>query len=683
MTEDARKLLGAAQKRLEDANRDWELLEANEPIEPLEAEVSDAGELKMTIQRDLSETRTDLAEALASRTSASQGDAEAGDTQRLDRQVASLRARLQSIQASNGEVAASVAEKAALLEKRKGHRETVEQERRAARAQFEAASSKMNDALASAAVHGEQLEIVDPSIIPQRPSSPNVPLNISAALVFALITSSAYVAASFGYSRMRLRQAETDLSLSLTMIAADHWRWESRHWIPIALGGWAAAIALAPSYTIAVALALPLLAIPLLWWTLLEPQRWVVLFFGACILLPPLPVELGGSGPHVAVGFALTGILAGVVRSTEWKTPSGTLPHAFAWFLIAVAASVSCALVYSGAVLALGSVSRLLLFGIGPYIFLYTYSGPGNVPGNPLRTARLLFGIGMLAALFACVDFYFQFPAPAGYGPQFVWLETGVFRRAQGMFYEASTLGNFCAFFLTMAMVSLFQPARDRPCSRLELLAGSGVFMAALIFSYSRASIVNIAASTCAFLFIRRPKVRRSLFLMGACAIAGAAASYFVLPDLAIHSWQRLFGSFGYFWSAPDEVLSGRLASWQMLADFVTQNPWYAVFGIGYKTLPYTDLLGGGVVADNTYLSLFVETGLAGLAAFLFLNGAILRTSLRAARSSQPRAAFFGAWIFSFWTGEMVQMLSGDLITYWRVLPLYFWVLAIAARESL
>ena len=37
---------------------------------------------------------------------------------------------------------------------------------------------------------------------------------------------------------------------------------------------------------------------------------------------------------------------------------------------------------------------------------------------------------------------------PAGYGPQFVWLDSGVYRRAQGFFYEASTLGNFCAFFL-------------------------------------------------------------------------------------------------------------------------------------------------------------------------------------------------------------------------------------------
>ena len=29
-----------------------------------------------------------------------------------------------------------------------------------------------------------------------------------------------------------------------------------------------------------------------------------------------------------------------------------------------------------------------------------------------------------------------------------------------------------------------------------------------------------------------------------------------------------------------------------------------------------------------------------------------------------------------------MQMASGDLITYWRVLPVYFWVLATAIREA-
>ena len=46
----------------------------------------------------------------------------------------------------------------------------------------------------------------------------------------------------------------------------------------------------------------------------------------------------------------------------------------------------------------------------------------------------------LVSGLFACLDFYFQFPAPARFAEQFVWLPGGVYRRAQGLFYEASTL---------------------------------------------------------------------------------------------------------------------------------------------------------------------------------------------------------------------------------------------------
>ena len=92
--------------------------------------------------------------------------------------------------------------------------------------------------------------------------------------------------------------------------------------------------------------------------------------------------------------------------------------------------------------------------------------------------------------------------------------------------------------------------------------------------------------------------------------------------------------------------------------------------------------MGTAVIADNTYLSLLVETGIIGLGVFLALNFLILRGGLRAARSKLANASFLGEWIFCFWVGEMVQMLSGDLITYWRVLPVYFWVLGTAVRES-
>ena len=35
-----------------------------------------------------------------------------------------------------------------------------------------------------------------------------------------------------------------------------------------------------------------------------------------------------------------------------------------------------------------------------------------------------------------------------------------------------------------------------------------------------------------------------------------------------------------------------------------------------------------------------------------------------------------------FWAGQCVQMFSADLLTYWRILPVYFFVLALAARKA-
>jgi hypothetical protein len=290
-----------------------------------------------------------------------------------------------------------------------------------------------------------------------------------------------------------------------------------------------------------------------------------------------------------------------------------------------------------------------------------------------MRSVRLLFGAATLAALFACVDFYFQFPAPAGYGPQFVWLDSGVYRRAQGLFYEASTLGNFCAFFLVMIAVAFTRPRADSPVSRKALAAGGAVFFAALVLSYSRASLVNVAVSLCVLIWFNRRRVR--LARVALLAAAGALLTWWIFPNFVQMYWLRLSNSAEFLFTRTEGVLSGRVASWQTLAAWIAAHPRQTLFGIGYKTLPYTSFLGSPVVADNQYLSLLVETGVAGMAALVWLNVAILRAAARTAQRS-----FFGMWMLCFWAGQTVQLASGDLLTYWRVLPVYFWILALALR---
>ena len=203
------------------------------------------------------------------------------------------------------------------------------------------------------------------------------------------------------------------------------------------------------------------------------------------------------------------------------------------------------------------------------------------------------------------------------------------------------------------------------------------------MLSFSRASLLNalVAVGTLFWLDRRRFRFRRIASVILLAIAAASALAYRFLPAVTQHYWDRLSVSV-YLLSGTEGVLSGRVASWNALAGFLQENPWYAVLGVGYKTLPYSSPLGQPVVGDNMYLTLLVETGLVGLMAFLALNVAILQASYRAAKNTDKRVSFFGTWIFCFWMGQMFQMLSADLFTYWRVLPFYFWTLAVAVRAT-
>jgi O-antigen ligase len=449
----------------------------------------------------------------------------------------------------------------------------------------------------------------------------------------------------------------------------------------VLIGVWAAVVALAPSTSVSLALIAPLVLLPLGWWMLTRSSNWITGFFGAALLLPPLPIAAGNSGPHPALLFAAAGGWIGLVRLREWNLRLDPLAKTMLIFFSILLASVSCAVVYSGPEIAIASLARVFLFGIAIYIYLFEMNGPGAASEvNPARTVRWLLGAAFLVAVFACIDFYYQLPAPAGYGPQFVWLDTGVLRRAQGLFYEASTLGNFCAFFLVLIAV-LASESKRRPVSRIALAITGAALATALAFSYSRASILCVACSIGTLFFLRgwHTRIRlRWMVLLPVSVAVGGAVVYWLFPAFAQAYWIRLSVSLEFFAEEPNRVMSGRVDSWFAIGKMIADHPFYLLTGIGYKTLPYAGLMNGGpIVADNMYLSLLIETGLPGLIAFLWMNVQILATAYRAA----ARSSLFGTWIFCFWTGEMVQMLSGDLFTYWRVLALYFWVLAFAARS--
>ena len=131
-------------------------------------------------------------------------------------------------------------------------------------------------------------------------------------------------------------------------------------WAPALFGLWAAAIAVTRSLPLKALLAAPAIVAPLLWWTLQNPARWLALFFAAALLLPPLPIPIGDSGPHPSLLFAALGLLAGVLWLAEWRVVPTAVNAAFITLFGVMLASVAPAAMYSGAAAAAGSAVRVL-----------------------------------------------------------------------------------------------------------------------------------------------------------------------------------------------------------------------------------------------------------------------------------------------------------------------------------
>ena len=454
------------------------------------------------------------------------------------------------------------------------------------------------------------------------------------------------------------------------------------------LGVAAALLALRADWKLAVfVVALPL-SLAGAWWIFGEPERWWIAFAAATLLLPPLPLDWGNTGPHIAVLIAGLGVWAGLLRFAEWQLPrlDDSLPAAALLFFAVLLLSAPLAFFYSGFSVAVGSLVRTLLLGISIYTYFAFAYGPFSHGTDSLTLLRRLYCLGAGAALIACVDFYFQLSPPAGFGRQFVWLPEGVVRRAQGFFYDAGVLGNLCAFFLVMLALAVLRPAvRPRLLSRKALLAGCALFPAALLFSFSRSSLLNLTASLGIVAILHQAELRlhrRRIALTLAATAAGLLAAALLFPGYAEVYMSRIWHTVFRGFIDPEGLLSGRLQTWRELWDFLFAHPWHLFFGIGFKTLPYTSFAGRPLITDNMYLSILVETGFAGLVAMMLFSAAILQTGFRAMRSTSPAASFLGAWIFCFWIGQLFQMLSVDVLTYWRVLPLYFAVLGLAVRET-
>ncbi|MGA2132126.1 MAG: hypothetical protein ABSH50_07540 [Bryobacteraceae bacterium] len=165
-----------ARARLDRTEAAWSKFMTAQPIDALQQNVQNGGELKSSLQRQLLRAEVDGAST-----------AEA-----LRKQLA--------------QVEKDLAGQEELLARRTAERERLEIERNAAQDNFSTVEKQLSQVRGDLGYRGERLQIIDPGIVPERPSAPNIPVHVLAALLLGLIVPVIYLTLELSY-RMQRTQA--------------------------------------------------------------------------------------------------------------------------------------------------------------------------------------------------------------------------------------------------------------------------------------------------------------------------------------------------------------------------------------------------------------------------------------------------------------------------------------------
>jgi uncharacterized protein involved in exopolysaccharide biosynthesis len=171
-----------------------------EDVDGLRQEVESVSDLRAAARKELLEAQSSEAEYVA-RGKSPTDTRDAAEAAFVRRELAAVRARIALLAGQIAELDRELTRKQALLGIRTGKRDELEARLKSATTAYETAATRLRDIRGNAGYRGERLQIVDPGVVPQRPSFPNLPLNVGAALLLAVVICWAYLTTAFGFRR--------------------------------------------------------------------------------------------------------------------------------------------------------------------------------------------------------------------------------------------------------------------------------------------------------------------------------------------------------------------------------------------------------------------------------------------------------------------------------------------------
>jgi uncharacterized protein involved in exopolysaccharide biosynthesis len=186
---DAERQEAETKLRLAGVQRAWAEHESREPSGELQTQIESDVDLAGRVHQLLIDTRSDIAEYQ--------------EKPDFARELPGLRARAAELEKKSAELDKRIAEKSALAALRAAERQKLELDLKMAQTATENMAARLRELRATAGTRGERLRVIDPGIVPQRPSSPNIPLNVLAAVLLTTIVLVLYLTVTFSYSRRR------------------------------------------------------------------------------------------------------------------------------------------------------------------------------------------------------------------------------------------------------------------------------------------------------------------------------------------------------------------------------------------------------------------------------------------------------------------------------------------------
>jgi uncharacterized protein involved in exopolysaccharide biosynthesis len=203
-----------ARERLDRAEAQWSRLLVNEPVDSVQSAIADAGALRAKLAEQIASARLEIADAADRERQSAPSEADL-----LRKEQRNAHTRLDELQREVDSLDRQIADKERLLAQRLARREQLEAERKSDQAALTAVETRLRDTRNDLSYRGERLTIIDTGVVPERPSSPNLPLNVAVAAILGLLFPLVYLALALNFEQHR--NSGRDVLEALTRASHD------------------------------------------------------------------------------------------------------------------------------------------------------------------------------------------------------------------------------------------------------------------------------------------------------------------------------------------------------------------------------------------------------------------------------------------------------------------------------